>query len=364
MNKKLRLLVIAIAAAIAMWLTWTYDAGADSCSTVKLKSGRVNTVGRSVDTVRRVSYDGSWPEYCSCLDPNRCYWADDFEGSSSQQQTAPASPSRQEDVVRVFGMTLFTITNYANDTGTTQHAQAPQTAPCPSTKGILLKNTTVQITADVLNVRVGPGQGCQQVTSVRNGETYTASEEAGGWYHIATGWISGQYVTVANTTPTTQRAQVVPVAAAAEAVPVSRFPLPVQQAQGRTNAEAPADVPASVPVAPRPPASYSTAPNSPPEKTEKELAPSSPNPVAEQRQQVLWEALEMAAPYAGWTMVLCIIAGLVLGVYLLLGRRVHYGRRQKLLARADSLLAKGSNAVHATVARALLLREGEKSHGS
>lgn len=57
------------------------------------------------------------------------------------------------------------------------------------------KNGTVKITADILNVRSGPGMGYAVVSNVRKGTIYKLVEETTGWGKIEnpSGWISSQY---------------------------------------------------------------------------------------------------------------------------------------------------------------------------
>lgn len=55
---------------------------------------------------------------------------------------------------------------------------------------------TVKITADVLNVRTGPGTGYVVATTVKQNEVYTIVEEKNGWGKLKSGagWISLDYV--------------------------------------------------------------------------------------------------------------------------------------------------------------------------
>lgn len=55
---------------------------------------------------------------------------------------------------------------------------------------------TVKITADVLNVRTGPGTGYAVATTVKQNEVYTIVEEKNGWGKLKSGagWISLDYV--------------------------------------------------------------------------------------------------------------------------------------------------------------------------
>ena len=53
------------------------------------------------------------------------------------------------------------------------------------------------ITADVLNVRSGPGTDFEKVASLRRGSLVDIEEELeGGWYKISAGYISAEYVTL------------------------------------------------------------------------------------------------------------------------------------------------------------------------
>ncbi len=53
------------------------------------------------------------------------------------------------------------------------------------------------ITADVLNVRSGPGTDFEKVASLRRGSLVDIEEELeGGWYKIEAGYISAEYVTL------------------------------------------------------------------------------------------------------------------------------------------------------------------------
>lgn len=61
--------------------------------------------------------------------------------------------------------------------------------------------TRIEITADSLRVRTGPGTDeYQQVGSVRKGAQYDVLDRCGGWYYIETdgldGWVSGAYCRV------------------------------------------------------------------------------------------------------------------------------------------------------------------------
>ena len=53
----------------------------------------------------------------------------------------------------------------------------------------------VRITADVLNVRIGPGTSYSVATQVKNGEVYTIVSEASGWGKLKSGagWIKLSY---------------------------------------------------------------------------------------------------------------------------------------------------------------------------
>lgn len=53
----------------------------------------------------------------------------------------------------------------------------------------------VRVTADVLNVRMGPGAEHPIRTTVRKGEAYTIVEESGGWGRLKSGagWIDLRY---------------------------------------------------------------------------------------------------------------------------------------------------------------------------
>lgn len=53
----------------------------------------------------------------------------------------------------------------------------------------------VKITADILNVRSGPGMNYTVIANVRKGSVYTITDELTGWGKIVspTGWISSQY---------------------------------------------------------------------------------------------------------------------------------------------------------------------------
>ena len=55
-------------------------------------------------------------------------------------------------------------------------------------------NATVQVTADRLNVRQGPGLNYGKVCSIPNGYTATILEIRSGWGRISDGWISLNYV--------------------------------------------------------------------------------------------------------------------------------------------------------------------------
>ena len=53
----------------------------------------------------------------------------------------------------------------------------------------------VKVTADVLNVRSGPGTNYGITTKVKKGEAYTIVEEKNGWGKLKSGagWISLEY---------------------------------------------------------------------------------------------------------------------------------------------------------------------------
>lgn len=57
------------------------------------------------------------------------------------------------------------------------------------------KNMSIKITANILNVRSGPGMNYQVVSSVRKGAVCTLVDETAGWGKIKnpSGWISSQY---------------------------------------------------------------------------------------------------------------------------------------------------------------------------
>jgi len=57
------------------------------------------------------------------------------------------------------------------------------------------KNRSIKITANILNVRSGPGMNYQVVSSVRKGAVCTLVDETAGWGKIdrPSGWISSQY---------------------------------------------------------------------------------------------------------------------------------------------------------------------------
>lgn len=57
------------------------------------------------------------------------------------------------------------------------------------------KNRSIKITANILNVRSGPGMNYQVVSSVRKGAVCTLVDETAGWGKIKnpSGWISSQY---------------------------------------------------------------------------------------------------------------------------------------------------------------------------
>ena len=53
------------------------------------------------------------------------------------------------------------------------------------------------VTADVLNVRSGPGTGYDRVAALRGGTVVDVLEEAAdGWYRIEAGYVSGEYITL------------------------------------------------------------------------------------------------------------------------------------------------------------------------
>lgn len=61
------------------------------------------------------------------------------------------------------------------------------------------ENSTVTVTADVLNVRNGQGTGADILTQVRSGEQYEVTgDPVDGWYPVnvsgTDGWVSGDYV--------------------------------------------------------------------------------------------------------------------------------------------------------------------------
>lgn len=55
-------------------------------------------------------------------------------------------------------------------------------------------NKKIEVTANILNVRQGPGINYAVVGAVRKGSTYTILEEKNGWGKISSGWISLEYV--------------------------------------------------------------------------------------------------------------------------------------------------------------------------
>ena len=74
------------------------------------------------------------------------------------------------------------------------------TAAWNTFKASLTTNTSasgyvVRITADVLNVRKGPGTGFNIVTTVKNGEAFTIVDESNGWGKLKSGvgWIKLSY---------------------------------------------------------------------------------------------------------------------------------------------------------------------------
>ena len=78
---------------------------------------------------------------------------------------------------------------YVRDTGAWNTFKAGLTA-ITSTSGYV-----VRITADVLNVRKGPGTGYGIVTTVKEGQAYTIVSESNGWGKLKSGvgWIKLSY---------------------------------------------------------------------------------------------------------------------------------------------------------------------------
>lgn len=79
---------------------------------------------------------------------------------------------------------LNLVSNYLNGSSTV-------TPPSTGTAGSYL----VRVTADVLNVRTGPGTSYAVATTVKNGEVYTIVETSGNWGKLKSGagWICLDY---------------------------------------------------------------------------------------------------------------------------------------------------------------------------
>lgn len=78
----------------------------------------------------------------------------------------------------------------------------------PIEKPINTTSYTVKITADVLNVRSGPGTSNKVTTQIRKNEVYTIVEESNGWGKLKSGagWISLNYTSKNGTsTPTVNK---------------------------------------------------------------------------------------------------------------------------------------------------------------
>ena len=105
-----------------------------------------------------------------------------------------------------------------SDTGvsvSTTTTSAPTTTTRPTTTTTKPATTTttaaaqkVTITGSTVNVRKGAGTSYAKVTTVKKGATYTYTETktVSGvvWYHISSGWISGDYAKVTGTATTTK----------------------------------------------------------------------------------------------------------------------------------------------------------------
>lgn len=92
---------------------------------------------------------------------------------------------------------------YQGITGSAYNEVVPTPPPSITTPTTPV-NYVVKITADILNVRKGPGTNYPVTTTVKKGEAYTIIEESNNWGKLKSGagWISLQYTTkITSSTP-------------------------------------------------------------------------------------------------------------------------------------------------------------------
>lgn len=61
-------------------------------------------------------------------------------------------------------------------------------------KGVNNGDGYYSVTADLLNVRTGPGTSYPVVATVKRGSTLLIKEQKDGWGKFSTGWVSMNYV--------------------------------------------------------------------------------------------------------------------------------------------------------------------------